>query len=338
MKNWFQMKAVDNTSAEISIYDEIGAWGVTAKDFINEFKSLSAENITLIVNSPGGSVFDALAIYNTIAKCGKKVKAKVMGVAASAASFIVMGAGEIEMPENAFMMIHNPMGVSFGNAEDMRDMADLLDKLGASLLNVYVARSGQSEEKVKEMLDAETWLTAVEAKELGFCDVVTENMKLAACFETDRLPQNIQDVLKAVQEPEASEAEGTDDISAGSSDAPTFTDQIVATAERSGLSIYANVFALDTNIKDADSLDAAIVDAREIVSLCAVAGVPAEAEKHIRARTSPADVRVALMNALAKADEQSQTDGTLPTEGSAQGTAKPTASVSTASIWASRRS
>lgn len=336
LKNWFQMKAVDDKSAEISIYDEIGAWGVTAKDFINEFKALSAETITLSVNSPGGSVFDALAIYNTINNCGKKVKAKVMGVAASAASFIIMAADEIEMPENAFLMVHNPIGLSFGNAEDMRDMADVLDKMAASLTNVYVARSGQPVEKVKELLDAETWLTAADAKELGFCDVVTPNMKMAACFEIDRLPQNIQDTFKAVEEP-TPPVENEPVVDDKVEDKPpvvAFADQVQATMDRAGLSAYASFFAL--NYSDMEQIDSAIVAAREIVALCNVAGKQEAADSFIRARASVADVRASLLDSLAKIDEATQTDGQQPSASSA-GNVQPTASVTTASIWAARR-
>lgn len=338
LKTWFEMKSAGNSTAEISIYDEIGAWGVTAKDFITEFKALSADNITLFVNSPGGSVFDALAIYNTISKCGKKVTAKVMGVAASAASFIVMAADHIEMPENSFLMIHNPMGMNFGNADDMREMAEVLDKMAASLTNVYVARSGQPVEKVKELLDAETWLTADEAKELGFCDEVTANMKLAACFEIDRLPENIQGAFKAIEQPEPPvenepeiEPENTPEAEPA---AVAFADQVNAKMENAGFSAYASLFAL--NYSDMEQVEAAIAETREIVALCNVAGKQDAADAFIRARASVADVRASLLDSLAAMDEANPTDGQQPS-GSSAGNVQPTASVTTASIWAARR-
>lgn len=324
MKTWFSMKAGE-TTAEISIFDEIGMWGVTAKNFIDELNTISAKEITLSINSPGGSVFDAIAIYNALRKKDAKVTCRVLGVAASAASLIAMAGDKIVMPENTFMMIHNPIGGCRGNAEDMRDLADVLDKIGASIVATYVARTGKSEDEVKALLAQDTWMTAAEAVEMGFADEMEAVLKIAAAFEIDRLPENIQNAFKAGEQAPAPAPQST------------FTDQVVAALTAANLGDYANVFALDASIKDSASLDAAIADAREIVALCNVAGKNDEAGKHIRARTPVADVRAALMAALAKADEDSQTDGSQPSGSSTQGTEKPTASVTTAAIWASRR-
>lgn len=321
MKTWFSMKA---ESAEISIFDEIGVWGVTAKNFIDELGTITAKDITLSINSPGGSVFDAIAIYNALRAKDAKVTVRVLGVAASAASLIAMAGDKIIMPENTYMMIHNPIGGCFGNAEDMRELADVLDKIGESIVATYVARTGKTTEEVKALLAEDTWFTAAEAVEMGFADETEAVLKIAASFDIDRLPENIQAAFKAGDEPPAPPVS-------------TFTASVVAAAGTAGLGAYANVFALDPSIKDTASLDAAIADAREIVALCEVAGKADAAGQHIRARTPIADVRAALMAALAEADEAAQTDGAQPSGSSTQGTAKPTASVTTAGIWASRR-
>ena len=110
---WFSFKAKAETGVEISILDEIGMWGVSAKEFIAELKQYAGQAITLTINSPGGSVFDALAIYNALRNSGGEVTTKVMGVAASAASLIFMAGDKRVMPENTFLMIHNPMTVSY---------------------------------------------------------------------------------------------------------------------------------------------------------------------------------------------------------------------------------
>ena len=135
MRTWYSMQAAANapTTAEISIFDEIGMWGVTAKQFISDLKALGdVKDITLSLNSPGGSVFDGLAIYNALRSSGANVTVKVMGIAASIASVIAMAGKKIVMPENTFMMVHNPWSFAIGNANDMREMADVLDKLGDS--------------------------------------------------------------------------------------------------------------------------------------------------------------------------------------------------------------
>jgi len=201
MRNWYSMQALAApNAAEISIYDEIGMWGVTAKQFISDLKALGdVKDITVSINSPGGSVFDGLTIYNALRASGANVTVKVMGIAASIASIIAMAGKKIIMPENTFMMIHNPLNAIYGNADDMREMADILDKVGSSLVATYVARTGKSEEEVKALMDAETYMTAAEAKELGFADEVIPAVEAKAAFEVDRLPENVRSLFLAQQ-------------------------------------------------------------------------------------------------------------------------------------------
>jgi len=196
MRKWYSFKALAADSAEISIFDEIGGWGITAKDFIGDLKKCTAQNITVSINSPGGSVFDALAIYNALAGCGKKITVRVMGVAASAASLIAMAGSKIVMPENTFMMIHNPIGAVYGNSEDMTDMAATLDKIGAALVSTYVARCGKTPEEVKALLDAETWMSAEDAVANGFADEIEPAMKIAAKINPARVPAAILAKMK----------------------------------------------------------------------------------------------------------------------------------------------
>ena len=155
LKSWYSIQAkADQKTADISIYDEIGYWGVTAKQFIGDLKALDATTIKLAINSPGGAVFDALAIYNALRQHPAAVEVTIMGVAASAASVIAMAGDTIVMPENAFMMIHNPLNLAYGNADDLREMADVLDKIGASLIGIYAKRTGMPEDEIKALLDA----------------------------------------------------------------------------------------------------------------------------------------------------------------------------------------
>lgn len=181
-KSWFEIKNKGtNEPASVSIHDEIGIWGVSAKQFIEEIKALGeVKRINLSIHSPGGSVFDGLAIYNTLVNHPAKISGKVSGIAASAASFVLMAADEIEMPEDSFLMIHNTHGGAYGNAVDLREMADLMDKLGSQIANIYQKRTGQDEQTILDMMTAETWMNASEAKELGFADYVTNAVGVAA--------------------------------------------------------------------------------------------------------------------------------------------------------------
>ena len=120
MASWYAICA-RGTGAEVAIYDEIGAYGVSAKGFLAELGALpEGTPVDLRLNSPGGSVFDAVAIHNAIKRHEGTVTVWIDGIAASAASYIAMAGDEIVMPENAFLMIHDPAGLVMGTAEDMR--------------------------------------------------------------------------------------------------------------------------------------------------------------------------------------------------------------------------
>ena len=185
MKKWFDI--VDKADrAEIWIYEEIGEdWfssgGVTAKGFQKELSQIKANQIDLHVNSPGGEVFDGLTIHNLIKQHPAKVTTYVDGLAASIASVIALAGDKIIMAENALMMIHNPYGMTRGDATEMRRMADTLDKVSNSIVMTYTGKTGRSDEEIKTLMDAETWMTADEAREYGFIDEISEQMDMAAC-------------------------------------------------------------------------------------------------------------------------------------------------------------
>jgi ATP-dependent Clp endopeptidase proteolytic subunit ClpP len=163
---------------EILLYEVIGQdfWtgeGTTAKSFAEDLKAAGAvSKIHLRVNSPGGSVFDGLAIYNTLLSHGAKVTAQVDGLAASIASVIIMAASEISMGDNAMMMIHNPSTVIAGDSNDMRKMAETMDKVKTSMITAYRRHSTQSEAQIATLMDAETWMTAQETVDNGFAEKV----------------------------------------------------------------------------------------------------------------------------------------------------------------------
>ncbi len=190
MKTWYQIQAKSNgdrNTADISIHDEIGIWGISASRFMADVKALGAvDEINLSIHSPGGDVLDGWAIYNALRSNKAQVNVQIEGLAASMASVIAMAADKITMHENSFMMIHEPWGMAIGDAEEMRDTADLLDKLGNGLVNAYVGRTGNDEETIREWMKAETWMDGKEAKARGFADVVTGAVAMSAKFDTRR--------------------------------------------------------------------------------------------------------------------------------------------------------
>lgn len=177
---WFAMQPTA-AGAEILIFDYIGAWGITAKDFIDELKALGeVADITVRINSYGGEVFDGLAIHNALHRHQAQVTVMVDGIAASIASVIAMAGDLVVMPENAMMMVHDPSGLVIGTADDMRDLADALDKMKASLVSVYRAKTGLDDAEIEQIMADETWLTAAEAVEKGFADEVEGKVEMAA--------------------------------------------------------------------------------------------------------------------------------------------------------------
>ena len=177
---WYGMKAAAQ-SLDINIHDEIGAWGITAAAFIESLQGHDGvTEINLSIHSPGGSVFDGLAIYNALIQHSATVNVSISGLAASAASFIAMAGDTIAIPEDAFMMVHLPHGGAAGTASDMRDYADLLDQAGNTLANIYVKKTGLPLEEVTALLSAETWMDGPECVEKGFADKLAEPVKMAA--------------------------------------------------------------------------------------------------------------------------------------------------------------
>lgn len=159
------------TCADVYIYGEIGAWGdVDAKEFADRISALDVDRLNVYINSVGGAAWDGLAIMNALRRHKATVYATVDALAASAASVITMGADHITMNRGSEMMIHDASGICVGNAADMREIADVLDKLCDSYADAYAARAGGDREHWRGVMRAETWYTAEEAVLAGLAD------------------------------------------------------------------------------------------------------------------------------------------------------------------------
>ena len=200
-QSWYSIKAKANDTAEISIYDEIGFWGVSAASFAQNLKSCgnNLKQINLHIHSPGGDVFDGIAIYNLLKNHPANVIVYIDGLAASMASVIAMAGNEVIMPENAMMMIHKPWGIQGGDAEDMRKYADLLDKVENTLIPAYATKTGKTPEELAEMLSAETWLNGKECVEQGFADKLAEPLVAMASIKSRKL-EDFENMPKAMKD------------------------------------------------------------------------------------------------------------------------------------------
>lgn len=159
--------------AQVYIYDEIGgSFGVSADEFVKELNDITAKNIDVRINSPGGAVWDAIAIYNALIKHPANITTYVDALAASAASIVALAGDKVVMMVGAQMMIHDALGAEIGNAKDMRAMATFLDQQSDNIASMYAVKAGGELKDWRGLMLAETWLMANEAVEMGLADEV----------------------------------------------------------------------------------------------------------------------------------------------------------------------
>lgn len=192
---------IENKANEstVYIYDEIGWFGVTAEAFIKDLNKIEAKTINIRLNTPGGSVFDGTAIFNAIKQHKSKTVTYIDGLAASIGSIIALASDEVRMAKNAFFMLHEAWSIVIGNASTMREEADLLDKVDGVISQTYMDKTGKDKKEIKALMSKETWLTAKEAKEMGFIDVIeddSDDEKARASLFDLSVFANVPDELK----------------------------------------------------------------------------------------------------------------------------------------------
>lgn len=272
-RKWFDVRAeADQKELRVSIRGIIGEWGVTDRDFIREVEAAGdVELIHVAINSRGGDVDHGLAIYNYLRTHPALVSVRVEGVAASSASVVAMAGDEIIMPANALMMVHNPWTFAAGNAAELRKTADDLEQFEKALLATYSARTGKDEGEIKTLLDDETWLTAQEAKELGFADKVEALAQPAAVAlaKAMNIPAEVLAKLSELEKQPAPE--------------PESPPEPAALAQKPD-------------------------QAADIVALCVERGFGARAADWVREGITLAEAKTRIINALAADDEARVTD------------------------------
>lgn len=184
-KTWFHFTNNSDTEAEVTIYDAIGLWGVSAKAFIDELKKHTGKLVTVRINSPGGVVTEGYAIFNALKRHKGGVIVQIDGLCASMATYVALAGTPVRMAENSFFMIHNVSGSAWGTPEEMRRAADVAEKLQKNIVAAYVAKTGKTSEEIEEKMDEETWFTAEEAKDFGFIDEITDPIEVAASLSDE---------------------------------------------------------------------------------------------------------------------------------------------------------
>ena len=205
--NWlsYSPRASVHEPAVLQIFDQIGEdWfggsGVSAKAFSQAMQEVGPGPLVVEINSPGGNVWDGLAIYNMLRGRQAPVTTRVVGIAASIASIIALAGDTVEMADASLFMIHDPSGMVAGTSDDMRKMANALDQHAEILAGIYTKRTGKTSAQIRAAMTAETWFTAQEAIQFGLADKTTEQLAMAACWHpravTKTAPETVRSNLR----------------------------------------------------------------------------------------------------------------------------------------------
>ncbi len=287
--------AVGTKPPVLALDEEIGFWGTQAKDFRAQLNAVAGNELVVEINSVGGDVFAGLGIYNMLrywATEGKSVTTRIGALAASIGSVIFLAGDKRQMPSNAFVMTHAPMTIAGGTEEDLRDAADVLAKIKASMRGIYMQRLGVDEATADSIMAKDTWLTADEAKAIGFVETITDAVEATAKFDVSRLDLPAGATLF--------KAKATAPKTEPAPEDKPLAEQITALAKTAGVEAHAADITLQAN--SLDEAQARIKAVAEINTLCTMAGKPEMVARLVRSNKPVAEVKAALLKARAEND------------------------------------
>ena len=301
--SWYAIQTSDNSSAledvEISIYDEIGFGGVTAKDFMAEVKKFKGQHIHLRINSVGGSVIEGAAIYNALRRHKGGLTVHVDGLAASMASVIAMAGEEVYIASNAMLMIHNPWSMTMGDADDLRKEADVLDKLKHTLVNAYARKTGMETEDIAAMMDEETWLNATQSVAMGFADEIEDGIEAAASISPAAARQRFDNFSNSMRKTKTIKAEEAAPEVVAPVEAPVIDEVAVDNSEEvMTAELQAKVDALQADLDAKNAAEAAQVQASEDIAK-EIEALKAEVDR-LTAESAGKDDEIAALTAASK--------------------------------------
>jgi ATP-dependent protease ClpP protease subunit len=195
----FKVESQSEDSAELIVAGYIGWPFNDAGDFVKTLAGITAKTITVRINSQGGDIFDGFQIYEALRHHKAKIITRIESLAASAASIIALG-GETQAYKSAFFMIHNAKVGLFGDPDELREAADIVDKIINNMIDAYADNSNIGKRELRDMMKAETWLSAKEAKEKGFINTILDGKPVKAQFDLS-IFANVPDDIEGVHEP-----------------------------------------------------------------------------------------------------------------------------------------
>lgn len=319
MKTWYRLRAA-RTTAELRLYDEIGAWGITSKNLVAELDALGEiTTLTVRINSPGGDVFDALAIHNALSRHPARVVVHIDALCASAATLIALAADEVRMADNGMFMIHEPWTVSMGNSAELLKQSDLLDTTAENIVGIYARKTGMDPTELRDLMRAETWYTAEQALAAGFVDAIDEPLKMAALIShnLNQFRNRPLEKLPMTDPTPVPETPDTPKLTAPTPPPePIMEPEALAGPTLARMCNDAKLAALTPVLLATPHTEtqakARIAQAQGVRQICTVARQPEKAEALILEGATETDAKLACWNALIARAEAAPVDNSVP--------------------------
>ncbi|MGY3171610.1 ATP-dependent protease ClpP protease subunit [Pseudomonas sp. TE12234] len=324
-KTWYALQASGDAPErviEVFVYGEIGGWGITANQFVQDLRAMDdgASPVIAAFNSIGGDLFDGLAMHNALSRLGERCTGRIDALAASAASVAVCGAHRVVIASNAMLMIHNPWTYAAGDAEDFRKVADVLDQTMEAIIAAYKAKAPDIDEvELRRLVANETWLTASEAVALGLADEVGDGVKVKACLGQGAVLQRYQhapaELLAQLDEPPETESDLEPDD-------PPLTPPVVDSAKlalmitqrcaEAGISNLVDSLLSSTKLENEEIVQAELARAKAVNDLCVAARLPEFSAEFVAAGLDVAAVRARLFDKIVTSGKGFEIDNSLP--------------------------
>lgn len=351
-ESWYSIKAADHALGkplEVYIYGDIGFWGMTSGDFIRDLKAVDdgVSQIHVHFDTEGGDLFDGIAIHNTLRALGTRCTGFIDGACFSAGSVAVCGAHRVVMADNAMLMIHNPWTWMAGDSEELRKMADMMDKAFEGIVASYQHRAlNVNDAELRRMINDTTWLTSAEALAHGFVDeVIGEGQPFANNAERGKILNRYRNVPEAARLVAEVEVPPTPEPAPEPAPAPPpvpaapesseLAAKLAADCEQAGLSNCLPYLIRASALASGEAVQAHFTRAKEVRAACLVAKLPDEAQGLIEAGLSGDQARAKLFDKLANNSSQVEISNLPPLDDAPQASAHqpPTPS----QVYAQRR-
>ncbi|MBK5374251.1 Clp protease ClpP [Pseudomonas sp. TH43] len=324
-KTWYAVHASGEAAErviEVFVYGEIGAWGITANQFVQDLRAMDdgVSPVVAAFNSIGGDLFDGLAMHNALSRLGERCTGRVDALAASAASVAVCGAHRVVIASNAMLMIHNPWTYAAGDADDFRKVADVLDQTMEAIIAAYKAKAPDIDEvELRRLVAAETWLTANEAVALGLADEVGDGVKVKACLGQGAVLQRFQnapaDLLAQLDE----EPEPDPDLDPVEPppvppvvDSAKLALMVSQRCTAAGISNLIEPLLKSTQLESEEIVLAGLARAKTINDLCVAARLPEFSAEYVAAGLDAPAVRARLFDKIVTSGKGFEIDNSLP--------------------------